>query len=70
MQIVGDGLLDEVRHAVHDEVAHTGDYLKHCHKLIPLIDKSRKTPPKRQTMLVIFMSLHILPILGLINASL
>ena len=51
MQIVGDGLLDEVRHAVHDEVAHTGDYLKHCHKLIPLTDKSQKTPPKRQTII-------------------
>ena len=51
VEIVGDGLLDEVRHAVHDggeEVTHTGDYLKHCHKLTVCL---QKTPPKRQTML-------------------
>ena len=54
MEIVGDGLLDEVRHAVHDggeEVTHTGDYLEHCHKLNESVYKLQKTPPKRQTML-------------------
>ena len=75
VEVVGDGLLDEVRHAVHDggeEVTHTGDYLKHSHKLTRSVYESEKTPPKRQIMIARQMSyggLHVthykLPVLGL-----
>lgn len=74
MEVVGDGLLDEVRHAVHgggEEITHTGDYLKHFHKLTRSVYKSQKTPPKRQIMIVRQMSyggLHVtayLPVLDL-----